>query len=552
MIAGLLLILYILLISWLTGLVFQSVIVRVTRDTIFFIHPVITTISGLATLGVLLQISHLFIPINHWVHVGIWIIIGIFLIIEKRSFHTNTKLTFEWFYTKKWFGLWALVLLLVALLNLVGRAGVGDIADYHLQAIQWNEKYTVINGLGNLRRQLGNNSNWFLLHAFSGFSFLELKSAYILNTVLFLLAGVYFYPYPNRSNAILKGFILVYVVLMAFRKYVGAVTNDYPITIITLIVFTEWLENKQENIRSLFILFWIILILPTFKLSAIGLLCILPWYIYKQWKEQAPLKHFFLLFALLVIIYLPWIITNYFQSGYLVYPIEFTGFLHPEWQMNPSVLQFERNINIANERIPGMPVSEVLNYSFSQWFPIWLIKLDFFSKLLLLLFSGSVFFQFIRLVTGKINLRNSLFSAKGILLITIMAGMTIWFLNAPATRFVFGYLVFFIGLNLQIIFAKSRYHIRIIHIRAACLLILCITGGIFMIQYLPKAKLLEQLKTPQPYSNQIMQKVKIGNGFINRPGAGEQCWDSPLPCSSEFDSTLQWRSPNPEDGFSIK
>ena len=163
-----------------------------------------------------------------------------------------------------------------AIVNIMARPATGDAADYHFQAIRWMEEYQVVPGIGNIRRQLGNNSNWFLLNAFFGFSFTGLRSVYVLNASLLLMACFYFSSaFEKILNGnfekyfIIKSLILFYLMLTVFRKYIGAVTNDFPITVLTLYVFSLLLETNREDVFKRMMIIFFVAVMITFKLSAL-------------------------------------------------------------------------------------------------------------------------------------------------------------------------------------------------------------------------------------------------------------------------------------------
>jgi hypothetical protein len=521
-------------------------------------HSSLIVMLGSCILALELQIVHLWQAIDGTAHILVWAInIGLGILLKTNLTDCWQQLKADTF-SSPIQSLFTLALLFSALLNLTGRAGVGDIGDYHLQAIQWNEHYPGVYGLGNLRRQLANNSNWFLLHAFAGCWFLGLKSVYVLNALLLFLAGIYCFPRKGDTQGILKATVLLYLCLMAFRKYVGAVTNDYVVTIFILILFTEWL--KPETNKNPLLLLLILLFLPTFKLSAMALLLMvagMPWLISKQPQQ---IKQYGCLILVGLLVYIPWFITNIRLSGYLVYPIPAIDWFAVDWKMRPETLTYELNLNKAMERVPGMDIMQVLQMPFSQWFPQWLKHLDSFSLLLLLLFfGGALTYLLLSLLVSRF--RSRLFSllppAETLcILITTIAALVLWFVNAPATRFVFGYLVFGIACMLQLAFTyfnktvSGKFPSRLIGL---CMALLLVNGALFVRQYLPAEKLQASLISPLPYSTDQLQKVELSTGnFIYSPQPDKQCWDCPLPCTSIIDSSLQWRGSELEEGFRLK
>ena len=548
MLTGFILIIYNLVLAFISGLSAYVLIGRLTKNTHSNIHPSILVLFGWVAMAFVVQLSHLFIPVSFSTHVLLWVMNAIVFVLNKEQCTQQFLATKNILQQQKVSWVWIGVLLFAAIINLLGRAGVGDIADYHLQAIQWDEQYKVVPGLGNLRRQLGNNSNWFLLHSLGGLGFLHLKSVYVLNTLLLVVACVYFLPHAQQKNELMKAVILGYIVLMSFRKYVGAVTNDYVITIYILVLFTEWIEHETSTLSSKLYLVLMMMMLPMYKLSAMVVLLVVLWYLWMLIKrKQFGMAN--LVFIIGVLFYVPWMYTTYLQSGYLVYPIEQTGLFTPDWKMRATTLQYERIINMANERVAGMPTNEVMKLSFTQWFPHWIKNLDVFSKLLLALFFVLPLIHIARL---KKEVAHCIKQPIAILLFTIALAIPVWFVNAPATRFVFGYMVFFIAWNAQQLWGERLQQFTFKKYSIALLVIMLLNGAIFIKQYLPISKIMASIITPLPYGTNTMYLHELKKGYIYTPAFNEQCWDAPIPCTSIIEDGLEWRGDSLDEGFRIE
>jgi len=533
MLACLLFLVYTIAVAWVAGICTTALINRVVGVPADVQHPTITVLSGLCFIAVLLQLFHLFHAIDSWAHIYIWVILALLWWFTK-GYHPTVK----WQLGVSGYAL-LVVTVVAACINASGRAGTGDIGDYHLQAIRWMEEYAAVPGLGNLRRQLGNNSNWFLLHSFTGLHFTDLRSVYTLNTVLLISGIAFFIPQSNDPFLKLKTVILIYLSAMAYRKYVGAVTNDYAITVYTL-VFWSWLYMQQSmNAAKVLLIAFITLTMITFKLSAIAG-AVIPMWLYITSADKRKLTVSLPMVALLILI--PWLYTTYIHSGYFVYPLAQTGFLNPDWQMPAEQLKFERDINIANERVPGIDVAAVLAMPFTTWFPLWLQKLDYFSMILLLAGLCAVVFHVIQFAKSKKS-----HTLHALFISVIAVALVIWFTQAPAIRFVFGVLVFFIAYTFQSV-SLSGIHTRANYlIHYVCIGIMVAGNVVFLKQIKNPAWLY-----PEPYTSQTMNYVNLKNGYVWQPAAGEQCWDSPLPCTGLLNKNMVWRSKNMQEGFRIE
>lgn len=554
MLTGALFLLYAFLVAWASGIVCIRLLSLLLKTELTVSHALFLLIPGLCFDALLLQLLHLFLPMGWMAHLLLLLLIVALLLPLKSEWKTYGRQLLQDCFGSPLHLVFFGVVAFAALLNLAGRAGVGDIGDYHLQAIRWDEQFPVVRGLGNLRRQLGNNSNWFLLHAFFGMGFFGLKSVYVLNALLLIVSTVYFIPRKNDPNFILKGVIFLYLILMAYRKYVGAVTNDYAITIFTLMAFTEWIQQPSKDWSKKAPLLLVFLMLTTFKLSAITLLLIpAGWLLMKS--VDTLRRGVFILSLFSLLIFTPWLQTNVLKSGFLLYPVDQLDLFDVDWKMRAETLQYERAINIANERVPGVELKIVEQMPFSQWFMHWIKHLDGFSKFLLALFGVDALFLIIALSIRRSRKRWKEIIRKeqsAILLITIACAMPVWFMNAPATRFIFGYLIFYIAWMVQHRFSISRFN-HLFQSRWVMFggIVLLLAGGIFFTKlYLPADRFQRSLITLLPYGNNPMQRISLPRGgYVMMPEEGKQCWDAEIPCTSIMDPELQWRTERLEDGF---
>jgi len=566
MLISLFLICYTLFTAYISGIIFIHLFSKFTGikneqdDFAFF------SIAGLCWIAIVLSIQHLFLNIGIYSHLLIWFINVIVWSVNAKHFSSVALNAFQSFKTKPKQILFLYILFLVgALINIIARPAVGDAADYHFQAIRWIEEYKVVPGIGNVRRQLGNNSNWFLLNAFFGFSFTGLRSVYVLNASLLLMMVSFFAkPFENFLNGktekflILKSIILVYLMLTVFRKYVGAVTNDYPVTLMILYIFTMLLEAKHEDILTKLLLIFFIAVMITFKLSALPM-ALLAVFIFFSLLKQIRVRQYFVFASLIIILFIPWIITNVMNCGYLVFPISSPDLFVVDWKMRKSVLEWEVMANLAWARVPFTDVEISKNYVFAQWFPLWLKSLDGFSIFLMagaILSSGVMgILLFVKksraLIIPHIKTENIFIAVTG------AVALYLWFTHGPTPRFVFGYLVFllaaqfwlmnhvFAGIQRSII--KNAKHLFLLI--AAIFFVSCAT---FLPQYFSAGSFAGSLIVPKSYTEVKTGNVKLKNGFVNVPEKNCQCWDSPLPCTSALDTTLTWRGTKMEEGFKIK
>ncbi len=565
MLISFLLLCYTLFTAYISGIVFLHIFSKLSGLKNTGTSFAFAAISGLCWIAILISIQHIFSPVGIISHILVWLINGIVWGSDSSNFSSIFSNQVRSFKTKhrRMFILYFLFLI-GALLNIIARPASGDAADYHFQAIRWMEEYQVVPGIGNIRRQLGNNSNWFLLNAFFGFSFMGLRSVYVLNASLLMIAVVYFSDALDKfinekteKHFVIKSIILIYLMLTVFRKYVGAVTNDFAITVMILYVFTSLLELKKEDIFSKLILIFFIGIMVTFKLSALPMVLLALLISVSIFKQLNP-RIIFAYCLLLILLIVPWIYTNIMNCGYLVFPISNPDLFNVDWKMNKSVLEWEVMANLAWARVPFTDVAISSKYIFAQWFPLWIKSLDGFSIFLML--GGIISTSFFLIIYSIKKYRekiNPLLKAENIfIIITGATALYLWFTHGPTPRFVFGYLTFILAAQFWIYSEVfSSLQISILKYGKHLFLLIALIFFVSCGSFLPKNFTINTFASgfilPKRYEEVKLKPQILQQGFVNVPQNGCQCWDSPLPCTSELDTTLRWRGTKMEEGFKI-
>ena len=418
------------------------------------------------------------------------------------------------------------------------------------------EEYAAVPGIGNIRRQLGNNSNWFLLQAFSGFHFLGLRSAYTINASLVIMVALYVTPHLNQHFWLRNLLLLFYFAIIATRKYTGAVTNDLIITsgiVMLFCWFTDVVNNHNKKAIELLLMILFTMVLITFKLSALPMVLFALGVFYYLYKEQLiSSKIIVTLVGFGLIIFLPWLITNVIHSGYLLFPVPSSNWFDVDWKMRPEIVAYEVYANLAYARAPTVDIEVSRYFTFAQWWPHWIKSIDVFSAILLV---GGLFFYITLTVQLLVNKRfRSQFTENyyWIIATTCLVALLLWFTHGPTPRFVFGYLVFTItmGVNLfhrttlQQLLYKNKF--TLVGIFLLGLIALStknqIIGGGFK----------NALIIPPTYQQPQLYQFEVSGGTLNVPAANQQCWDSELPCTNLPDSGVQYRGTSLQQGFSIK
>ncbi|MCU0421186.1 MAG: hypothetical protein MUC81_00120 [Bacteroidia bacterium] len=552
----LLLLVYNLVLFYLAGLVLSNLFARIFNCNEQALHPTFYILLGMSLVAVILQVLHLFMPINAYAHVIIWLICLSIPLLDKKKRSLTAIHGLHQIFTKVHIG-YTIIVIIAVIIATSAKTATGDIGDYHLQAIRWYEEFSTVPGLANIRRQLANNSSWFLLQAFSGLHFFDLRSIYVLNGLLMLVAGWYFLPNLSQKFWLRNLIIIIYLSFALTRKYAGGVTNDIIITWGILLLFSWYADEQQTSSTSQFknlIIIWLSLFLVTCKLSALpmvllSLIVIFAWY--QVLKTQRLILVVKLIF-LLVILFIPWLIKNILLSGYLVFPIKFTRLHQVDWAMRPEIVDFEVYANLAYARVPFLPIEEVRYYSFKQWFPLWIQSLDYFS---LGLIAATIFFISAIVLLMVVNRSfKAQVKQSGLLFIipVCILAYYLWYTHGPTPRFIFGYMVFTIATGFSLVMPEKIE--KLVHklIKPLALTAIIIaTLSLIGIHYRDISNK-QYLVYPKPFIQPELKDYAVSNGILKVPIGDMQCWDAPLPCTNLPDSMLQFRGNSLGDGFRIR
>lgn len=555
MLISLLLIIYNLTTAFIAGLVFTRAISKLTRFPYSGLHAAVVVMSGWLFIAIQLQVYHLWSPINIQAHLLVWLVNVLLASVQLKTIIKDGITSVHQVASKRHFA-FGLILLATVILNICTRNADGDIGDYHLQAIRWMEEYKVVPGIGNIRRQLGNNSNWFLLNAFSGMHFLGLRSVYTMNACFVLMCGLYVVPQLSQPFWLRNFFLLLYFAIVATRKYTGAVTNDVAITGTTIILFCWFTDIAQSANKRPFELFVIIILslsLITYKLSALPMLIFTAGVFWVMFRYKlVTIRSVIILALTCLVLFVPWLITNLYNSGYFLFPVKGTDLVSVDWKMQSRIIDFEKYANLAYARAPMVDVEISRYYSFSQWFPLWIRSLDVFSAVLL---GGSALFMVLLLLLLIFSSKTRQIFKEGyhrIIAATCIIALALWFTHGPTPRFVFGYLVFInvMGVALLNVAFLNRMLYKHKYKIAGAIMLVLFSGFVYLNFSVRSLK--QAIVLPKPYMQPVLTSKIVDGGIIHVPQPAQQCWDALLPCTGLPDSLLQFRGKGLEDGFRIK
>ena len=330
MISVLLTILILLAVNFGSGFILIKLLRNKDRSFTF------VSLTGIIAVTVLQTVAAFFVPLNSYLEI-FFVSVGLagtcwFILREKR-------LPFE---IK--FNFWFPVFFLLVLFAGSFSPYLFDHYSYYAPTISYLKETGFVKGIANLDLLLGQTSFWHIYQAgFSHFTDSYLKiNAYIL--VLFL-----FYIFEKKSY-----FLLIF--FPAFLLFVQQPSPDLPVLIITLIVFNE-LVNKRENS--------VILYLSLFAFCIKPIVFWLPLFVilnnFNKGKFVAKSFIPVSIFGILLVM------KNLWLCGLPVFPMSILDFNLP-WKPSQEMMTYSSQI--------GMMKSYDMKYSYQQ-----VTQFDFFDSI---------------------------------------------------------------------------------------------------------------------------------------------------------------------------
>ncbi len=384
-------------------------------------------------------VINLFFPISDTI-VGIIYFIGLIIFISKLIKKENI-IELKWIF----------IFFLFITLYLYNSGNNNDFS-YHSHHISLYKNYNLFNFNQNvIDGRIKYNSSYLLLNSLTYLSnlFISIKflSAFIFGLFILDIRKLI----QNQQNPfiikILSLFALIcFLLTLSKFKNIG---TDYTahLIYISLILFYLVSSNLNKNFfesKDFFLIFCSILsLLVILKISMILCSLLLFHYLFILYKK----KNFFNVFSIYlffpIILVLIWVFQNYILSKCLIYPLSQLCFLdYPELK---SVV-FEHNmINLFAKSVKinywEQPIETLQEMNFiGHWFPFWMKDhfwkiLEKFTPAMILFYIFS--FKFIQKKTNKLQLIES----QKIFLIILFITLIIWFIQTPAMRFGFSYLI---------------------------------------------------------------------------------------------------------------
>ena len=462
----------------------------------------------------------------------------------------------------------ALVFIIIALGLALRNTTNIDEAGYYLPLVKWIEQYKVTAGTALLHHRLGFNSSLHLLSAlFSGTYFQE-GGIYEINALLFIGFNLYFLSalirllksiFQTKSNYASSinpsDLLLTSALIFPFSFLCDSMDSDY-LGVMGGIVVLAWiwenLNKEKTSIPTMATMFVICTFLITVKPFAVFLMAG-PLYLFVKNKLN---RIDFLRFIIIAgIIILPWLIRNYYISGYLIFPVYYLDLFNPDWKVPLSVTKPTYDIigEFAKLQIirPDYLYDGVTHPALSEWFPIWLSFTwkTAIGKIVILTTPLSILALLLKAALDKRQTRKLQPIHYGLLYVSIIC--MLWFFAFPSIRFAWAWLLTLMVGSVWIWIKDESHRLKKLFVIALCILV--ISSWTRLLINTDFNNLTEHLITPPKTTTSLKHSTKqLNNDVIINYANDPHCHGMNPPCAPHNNKlNIEARGKKVEDGFKM-
>ena len=487
----------------------------------FFVFPSIWL--GLALLIAFLQIISLVLPINSFWVIVLWLIL---FIISIFSFTNYKKLTLKLNLKLSLFLVLSVITIILGLYFSIGMVYHYDTYLYNFNAVAWSREFSVVPGLANLHSRLGFNSSFNLFAAFTEFGLNSGYSVFIANGFLLVtVATQYLHHIFNSKSKIFHKLIMVFLLPFVYLLLVEGNLSSLSTDLAMYSVILAWMGIILIYPKFKFLILAIAVLALVFKLSSIFVLFFSIYFVGKL--DKLFLRSVFLSFLIIF----GFMLRSLFISGYPLYPNTFfkTNFT---WSLPINEVKNQALEIKAWARMPGDDYMSSLNQGFAYWWPQWWQRASSTSEIKILFFSCFIlgFFASFK----KWN------KTEFLVLLLCISSILFIFYQAPDLRFarVFFWILGALSLASLIVHWKISDKNKL----NFAYLILVLLFGKFVF---PTIHFMHQ---PTLFLNELnnFKKIQYKSRITKEgqdlyvPVIGDQCGNSPLPCTPYFNENLKF------------
>jgi hypothetical protein len=519
---------------------------------------------GICVVGAILNLWSLLLPTNKFSFFFLLFLslFCLYLINKQKSLKISSfYLKLKRYKSQTFQLLVILITIIIVLFSSMVTPRLFDSHLYHIGAIQWNEMYNVVPGLGNFHDRFGFNSSFFVMSAAFTFSSFLNQSVYLLSSLVFLIFYLWLIKIAFEKKGIIA-FLCVFYMYFFYEQYTLDISSPgsdlLPNILISFLLFKFLILNK--NMKNQYL---ILIIIPIFcvtlKLSMVPFLLFSLMALFYRHNKINAFKYL-LLYGIIFI--LPWIIRNIILTGYLLYPFEGIDFFNFDWKVPVEKVQETKGWVYSWAKIPFYNYKEVLDKSFTDWFVIWWEMKDLKNRRLFSIALISPLLFIFALICNKNKFNKNIVLSYFICYLSFV----FWLFQAPDFRFSFSIILILNVFIIMIIFNyKIFQHKYIMHginiFMISTLLILAEKSFIlFSEDYninIPKTYLFKPIDYKSYVKNCQAKFIKNKYYLKNNkevilygidPINASRCFDA-FPCSAYLNENIKLRGNSLNDGF---
>ncbi|MDD3001884.1 MAG: hypothetical protein PHF29_09035 [Candidatus Riflebacteria bacterium] len=439
-----------------------------------------------------------------------------------------------------------------------------DTGLYHLNSIRWLNEHPHIIGIGNLHHRLGFNQLFFTYIAHLNFHPLFNDYAFhVANGFLFVLLGTQLLLKKNALSVIL--FAAMFFIPMPLY-WLASTSPDLSSTVLQLTAFYYFIKLLREKEcfekRETYIAFIAVIaaVSTVIKLSnaafSIGLALTSYLLIKRSDSKVFFTKRLIKTFAFIGILLVIWLCRGYMGTGYPLFPTGI-GRTSADWALP------EKLAKIGEERIYCF--ARLRNYEFNspllkdyKWVKPWFenIIYDIEGN-----FEGiaSVLFVCISIICFAIWLIKTNFKThqkeNALILVSLWAAQLLsiifWFFTAPDIRFANGLFITFFLTGILLVKSVSS-NLTMPQSFKSPVLVFILLFYVGLINFYVSSNLFYLrgiIKLPKV---PMIENITDSGLKLLTPQFKDQCWDSDIPSTPEYDPKISLRGESIRDGFKME
>lgn len=548
---------YITFLSWMWGILFLQTIKRITKTDWQLPHFSIVCITGLSAITFIAGMLSLVMPLGNWWVQFFFILPCLILFFKKNApyFFASVKKEISNLHLVSSVLLFSCLLLILVMST--WTIVHPDTLGYHAQTIQWIEKYKAVPGLVHLHVRFGYQGLWFVDCALFGFNFTGKAGFTFLNSTVLLWFFIFminrinfnFFKEGNKSYGLLWVALLV-LSMWSYTQVRLTATSASPDFIATLFVLAiAYILIRERKFENWLLPAFLSLAATTIKLSVAPILiialaaCII-------FIKTKNLKLLFTLVLISAIAFFPFIARNIITTGYIVFPSTAINIANTDWKYSAELTTNEKNYITAYAKKPGVAAKEEIDavneMSPAEWLPGWWQHRSTADKTIIVLLMLSFFTALLRVK----RIMNQGF-VPILVIITMLAGIIFWFINAPDPRFGFGSILGFIAVITWSYFKEKEINmgksLLMTLLLASMVAVMAYTGYRF-INFFGK----EQFLIPLGIEGSGYRTFDCDGMKINAPVDGKFFGITPIPCTDLECGKFSPRGNEIRDGFNAK